>query len=279
MVRRLLLVFLLVACANPPAPNAAVTITGPPTASATTAIEDHTQERITAAKADIDAERFGAASHALLAIVCGNRAVRGADDLARCPATPFVNTAEAWGLIGELALKNRLEVAQTEWGAARRVVTRWEGRANGAQLEVADIALAHATRLSASAKYAFELATTRDKLRHYGPALEAYAKVLESGTRSHRSEALEGATHCITYFDWDGDGTKDAVTGFDRPEVRNVLASSSQPWVAEVYVRALDSLVDTDDCAAARSGASELARRFPQNPNVSRITAAVQNCP
>ena len=242
-------------------------------------IEDHTQERITAAKTDMAEGRDAAASRALLAIVCGDRVVHGADDLARCPTTPFVNTAEAWGLIGELALSNRLEVTQTEWGAARRVVTRWDGHANGAQLEIADVALTHATRLSASAKYAFQLATTREKLRRYGPALEAFAKVLESSSRAHHGEALEGAAHCIVYFDWDGDGERDAITAFDRPEVRNVLGSSQQPWVAEVYVRALDTLIDTDDCAAARTGAADLARRFPQNPNVARINAQLQSCP
>jgi hypothetical protein len=277
MVRSVLLSFLL-ACAHAPQPNVAVTIVRP-AESAPPKIEDHTQERIAAAKADMAEGHDGAASHALLSIVCGDRPVHGAEDLARCPATPFVNTAEAWGLIGELALGNKLEVAQTEWGAARRVVTRWEGHANGAQLEIAEIALAHATRLSASPKYAFQLATTRDKLRRYGPALEAFAKVLESSSTSHRRDALEGAARAITQFDWDGDGENDSVVAFDRPEVRNVLASSQQPWVAEVYVRALDTLLETDECAPARTGAAELARRFPQNTNLSRINAQLQSCP
>ena len=133
--------------------------------------------------------------------------------------------------------------------------------------------------MSASPKYAFQLATTRDKLRRYGPALEAFAKVLESQSNAHRREALEGAARCIVMFDWDGDGVNDSAIAFDRPEVRNVLASSQQPWVAEVYVRALDTLIDTDDCSAARAGAADLARRFPQNGNLSRINAQLQNCP
>lgn len=279
MVRASVVLLFLASCAHAPAPSAAVTITRPAEPAAAK-IEDHTQERITAAKADIAGEHYAAASRALLAIVCGDRPVHGPEDLARCPSTPFVNTAEAWGLIGELALQNKLEVMTSEWGAARRIVTRWDGHTNGAQLEIADVALTQATRLSASSKYAFELAKTRDKLRRFGPALEAYAKALDSSpSRLHRNEALEGAAHCITYLDWDGDGATDAVVGFDRPEVRNVLASSSQSWVADVYVRALDSLIDTDECSAARAGASELARRFPQNPNVPRITAALQNCP
>ena len=277
MVRRLLLFFLLGACAHPPQ-QTAVTITRP-VESAPPVVEDHTQERITAAKADIAGERYGAASRALVAIVCADRVVHGWEDLARCPATPFVNTAEAWGLIGELALQDKLELAQTEWGAARRVVVRWDGRTKGAQLEVAEVALSHATRLSASPKYAFQLATTRDKLRRYGPALEAFAKVLESQSSAHRKEALEGASRCVVYFDWDGDGVRDSVFAFDRPEVQNVLASSQQPWVAEVYVRALDNLIDSDECSAARTGAADFARRFPQNGNVSRINAALQNCP
>src|SRR5262245_48915015 len=153
MVRSLLLFFLLGACAHPqPANVAAVTITHPVEAPPAK-IEDHTEERIAAAKADMKEGRDGAASHALMSIVCGDRAIHGAEDLARCPATPFVNTAEAWALIGELALKNRLEIAQTEWGAARRVVTRWDGHPNNGQLEVAEVALTHAMRLSASAKY------------------------------------------------------------------------------------------------------------------------------
>jgi hypothetical protein len=279
MVRRLLAFFLLAAaCTRPQPANVAVTITRP-AESAPAKIEDHTQERIAAAKVDITEGHYDAASHALLAIVCGDRIVHGWEDLARCPATPFVNTSEAWALIGELALDNHLELAQTEWGAARRVVTKWDGHTKGVQLEVAEVALAHATRLSASPKYAFQLATTRDKLHRYGPALEAYAKVLDSGGRTHRNEAIEGAAHCITYFDWDGDGEKDSVLGFDRPEVQNALAASSQPWVAEVSVRALDALIDTDECAAARTGATDLARRFPQNPNISRINAQLQSCP
>jgi hypothetical protein len=277
MVRSLLL-FFLVACAHSQPANVAVTI-AQPVVSSTPAIEDHTQERITAAKADMTEGRDAAASRALLAIVCGERVVHGAEDLARCPATPFVNTAEAWALIGDLALRNRLELAQAEWGGARRIVTRWDGHASSGQLEVAEVALTQATRLSASPKYAFQLATTRDKLRRYGPALEAFAKVLESSPTSHRRDALEGAARCIVYFDWDGDGENDPVFAFDRPEVRNVLASSQQPWVAEVYVRAVDTLVEEGECAAARPGATELARRFPQNTSVPRITAAMQNCP
>jgi len=277
MVRVSVVFLFLAACAHAPPSSPAVTIVRPVEAPPPK-IEDHTQERITAAKADIAEERYAAASHALLAIVCSDRSVHDAEDLARCPSTPFVNTAEAWGLIGELALQSKLEMNVSEVAAARRVVARWDGHVKGAQLEVADVALTQATRLSASSKYAFELATTRDKLRRFGPALEAYAKVLESGAR-HRSEALAGAARCITTVDWDGDGDKDAVIGFDRPEVRNVLASSSQPWVADVYVRALDSLIETDECSAARAGAADLARRFPQNPNVSRINAQLQNCP
>jgi len=277
MVRASVFLLFLASCAHAPA-STAVTISHP-AEIVPTKIEDHTEERITAAKADIHEERYGPASHALLAIVCGERVVHGAEDLARCPATPFVNTAEAWGLIGELALHGKLELTQTEWGAARRVVVRWDGHTGNTQLEVADVALSHATRLSASPKYAFQLATTRDKLRRFGPALEAFAKVLESPSGTHRKEALEGAARCITHTDWDGDGAADAVVAFDRPEVRNVLASSQQPWVAEVYVRALDTLLDADECSAARSGASDLARRFPQNTNVSRINAELQNCP
>ena len=277
MVRRLLL-FFLVGCSHPAPANVAVTIAHP-VESAPAKIEDHTQERIAAAKTDIAEGREAAASHALLSIVCGDRVVHGAEDLARCPATPFVNTAEAWALIAQLAMDNKLEVVQTEWGAARRVVGRWDGHTNSAQMELAEVALTHATRLSASPKYAFQLATTRDKLRRYGPALEAFAKVLESSSTSHRNAALEGAARCITHSDWDGDGEADAVVAFDRPEVRNVLASSQQPWVAEVYVRALDTLIDAEECSAARTGASELARRFPQNPNLSRIRGELQNCP
>src|SRR5262245_31202992 len=156
MVRSLLFFFFVAACTHPQPANVAVTIAHP-VESAPAKIEDHTQERIAAAKADMKEGHDGAASHALLSIVCGERPIHGAEDLARCPATPFVNTAEAWALIGELALKNRLEIAQTEWGAARRVVTRWDGQASGSQLEIADIALTHATRLSASGKYAYEL--------------------------------------------------------------------------------------------------------------------------
>src|SRR5580765_6105290 len=144
---RLPLLFFLAACSHPQPTNVAVTIAHP-VESAPAKIEDHTQERIAAAKADMKEGHDGAASRALLSIVCGDRAIHGADDLARCPAPPFVNTAEAWALIGELALKNRLEVGQTEWGAARRVVARWDGHANGTQLELADVALTHAARLS-----------------------------------------------------------------------------------------------------------------------------------
>jgi hypothetical protein len=278
MVRSLLLIFVVGACARPQPASVAVTI-AQPTPTATTAIEDHTQERITAAKADMADGHDAAASRALLSIVCGERVVRGAEDLARCPATPFVNTAEAWGLVGELALRNKLELAQAEWGGARRIVSRWDGHANNGQLEVAEIALTHATRLSASPKYAFQLATTRDKLRRYGPALEAFAKVLESSSGAHRRDALEGAARCIVYFDWDDDGENDAVLAFDRPEVRNILASSEQPWVAEVYARAIETLIEERECGLARPGANELTRRFPQSPSVARINAELQNCP
>src|SRR6185295_13854390 len=99
MVRPLLLFFLVAACSHPLPANVAVTIAHP-VETAPLKIEDHTQERIAAAKADMNEGHDGAASRALLSIVCGDRAIHGADDLARCPSTPFVNTAEAWALIG-----------------------------------------------------------------------------------------------------------------------------------------------------------------------------------
>ena len=146
---------------------------------------DHTQERITAAKEDIAAERYDAASRALLAIVCGAREVRNKDDLERCPSPAFVNTAEAWGLLGELALKNKLQLASNDWSAAQRLVVRW-GDSKEPGLELAEIALDRAVRQSGSVKYALSLATTREKLQKLGPAFDAFVKVLESSSGAHR---------------------------------------------------------------------------------------------
>jgi hypothetical protein len=278
MVRVLSFVLFLAACSHPP-PNVAVTI-AQPVEELPKVAPDQTDQRIKAAKEDIAAQHFGAASRALLAIVCGERNIHGQEDLARCPASPFVNTAEAWGLLGDLALKGRLELSQTEWSAAQRVVTRWGNeRRDGAQLELAEIALSHATRQSASPKYALALATTREKLHRCGAALDAFAKVLESSSYAHRKEALDGAASCLTNFDWDNSGENDDVIGFDRPEVRTMLGASQQSWVAELYARVIESFIDERECDAARAGASAFTRQFPQNPNASRLAANVQNCP
>jgi hypothetical protein len=153
---------------------------------------------------------------------------------------------------------------------------RWGGSKEPG-LEVAQIALDRAVRQSGSVKYAFQLGTTCQKLRKYGPALDAFAKVLASGD-GHRKEALAGAAVSITYADWDGDGDDDDVTGFDRPQVQAALGGSKQPWVADVYERAIQTFLELGSCAPAQSGVAQFAQRFPTHGSLPRLQADAQAC-
>ena len=89
---------------------------------------------------------------------------------------------------------------------------------------------------------------------------------------------MDGAALCIATYDWNADGENDDVVGFERPEVRNALDASKEPWVPALYSRVIDTFIDERECAPARAGLAQLAQRFPTYATVSRLQSAAQNC-
>jgi hypothetical protein len=274
----------LAGCARPE-PVTAITLTHPLAPPPAAPVVDRTAERIAAAREDIAAERWDAAARALLAIVCGDREVTGESDLARCVPAPGMDATEAWGLLGQLALDGHVVLRASEWTAAQRVVSRWsqlngEATRDDLQLGVAEIAFSRATvsQTSHTTQWLYELGVVQQKRKRFGRAVGTFVKVLDANSSAFQKDAVDRVVEIIGDFDWDGDGTEDDVRGFARPEVHAAL-SAQKPYVAEVYVRALEELFDDDRCDEARAGMAELVRRFPSNPAIGRLTGAMSSCP
>ncbi len=269
--------WMLVACAKPQSVSA-VTLGGPVAAPAAP-IVDHTTERIRAARDAIGHQRLDVASSILLAIVCGDRTIDGDADLARCSPPPGIDATEAWGLIGRLALSGDLVLEGRDWSAAQRIVSRWD-HADRMQLAVAEIALARATAsiTAQTSEWLYALGLAQQRRKECGRALPNFVKVLEVGPPGLHDEALTGAVGCVVAPDWDDDGQDDDVHGFSRSEVHAALAAQ-KPYIAEIYARALEALLDEDACSDARVGLAELTQRFPTSPAIARLSTPIHNCP
>jgi len=269
---------MLVACAKPQS-VAAVTLGGPTATAPTAPIVDRTAERIRAARDAIGQKRLDVASSILLSIVCGERAVHGEADLARCSPPPGIDATEAWGLIGRLALSGDLVLEGREWSTAQRIVSRWD-HGDRVQLAIAEIALSRATAsiTAQTSEWLYALALAQQRRSEYARALPNFVKVLEVGPRGFHDEALTGAVECIVTLNWDDEKQNDVVQGFARPEVHAALAAQ-RPYIAEIYVRALEVLLDEDECDNARVGLAELTQRFPTSPAIARLSPSIHNCP
>jgi hypothetical protein len=263
----------MTACAHPESVTA-VTIAQPSTVPTTPPV-DLTGLRVEEARAQIDAHHFDEASTSLIAIVCPSAQT----DLQKCGPPATGAGAEAWALIGQLAVERKLVTTSYGWMGARHVVDRWSHTKNDSLLAVAELAYSRATSFPSRDERAWLIAlgTVRASRGHHEDALRTFIKILDR--RAETAGALEGAAASVAHKDWDGDNVDDAVHGFARPEVARLLARDA-PYLPSVYAQAIQKMAETGECDDARAGLMEMKHRFAASPAMSRAESIiVSDCP